>query len=293
MLFCNSCGKPISPNARFCSGCGAANQGSRVDGTLNGASNLSSASAPTPSTPPLPLKTRVGILIGVAILLGIGISIIKRTETEEAKAPGTALEKTVPSVSGAPVEPQPLRNDPGKSAREDYIKKMTASFIREGVNANVFDSDGEMIVVSDVFKEKSDRDHFMRITFGPAYGKNLCAIGFRSVDLKSGALLGDEGRYSLGCPKTNGERAAGIQARAEFVNGLQKDFNADPDLQTIRVSQASDELVFTAPMYKDMSPEQMRRTFAGFTLMATSCLRIKVYTSTWRGLQLSSSIPKA
>jgi hypothetical protein len=228
----------------------------------------------------------------------LGFAILKspyveqQGKTADAKPmENSELSKPAPNVAPAPV-------DHSQAMRESYIKGMNENFLREGIRANVFESGGEMVVVSEALKEKSDRDHFMRITFGPTYGKSLCAIGFRNVKLTSGVVSGEGEGYSLGCSATREEMAGRLQARAEFVNGLQSDFNRDPDLQDIKVAQAGKELIITAPAFKGMSPQQMRAMFGAHSgQQANACsigfkgVRVKTEPSSG-GTFISYNCPK-
>jgi hypothetical protein len=141
---------------------------------------------------------------------------------------------------------------------------MQDEFRNQGVDATISDLDGDMVIVSDALKLKPDRDRLMRSTFDPAYRKALCTAGFKTVELKSGAIFGDGDTYSLGCPETKEERAARLEAqrsqRQEFVDQLQNRFNSDSEVAAlgIHVEQAADELILTSSSAKDVSPQVFR-----------------------------------
>jgi uncharacterized protein YnzC (UPF0291/DUF896 family) len=243
-----------------------------------------------------------GVVLISAVLLG-GITLAcSGGDSNENKQSTTTAHPSAPA-NGTPVDPKVVAlTEARKAARENYINKMREIFMQQGVNANIIDSNGVMVIVSDALKESSDRNQFMRTTFDPTYRKALCAAGFTAIELRSGAILGDGATYSLGCPESKEERAARLQARAakrqEFVAGLQNDFKSDADLQEIQVTQTSEELVITSPSFKGMPPQQMRAMFdAQFDQQNNACglgfkgLRVKTGPSS-AGTFISYNCPK-
>ena len=134
----------------------------------------------------------------------------------------------------------------------------------QGVDASILESDGAMIIVSDLLKLKPDRDELMRHAFDRTYRKALCTSGFKTVQLKSGVILGDGDEYSLGCPETKEERMARLQAeqseRQDFVTSLQRDFNSDSEgAAGMRVEQQGDELILTGSSENGEVPPSVLR----------------------------------
>ena len=79
MAFCNSCGAPLSPDARFCSRCGAT---TAAPGATTVAPGVSPSAPVAPTPPPArggnsAVKT-VLIIVGVIVLLG-GLGIVSLT----------------------------------------------------------------------------------------------------------------------------------------------------------------------------------------------------------------------
>ena len=246
-MFCHACGQPLDSDARWCSHCGTVR--------------------PSPPKPPSAHRegTNWYLRSAVFILLLVGISIISRLgggNIDEQN--GTQSQRTEPAKTSVVDPGERILNDAKKPAREKYVSKMQDEFRNQGVDATISDLDGDMVIVSDALKLKPDRDRLMRSTFDPAYRKALCTAGFKTVELKSGAIFGDGDTYSLGCPETKEERAARLEAqrsqRQEFVDQLQNRFNSDSEVAAlgIHVEQAADELILTSSSAKDVSPQVFR-----------------------------------
>jgi hypothetical protein len=154
-----------------------------------------------------------------------------------------------------------IMNDARKTARTNYVDFMRETFRNGGVDASISDINGKLVMVSDVLKEKPDRDRILRGQFGPAVRRDLCKMGFKTLALKSGVLLGDGDEYSLGCPERKEEKEARLQeqreARQKFVDDLQRTFNTDQQGQGMQVTQENNEIVLTADL-GDLSPQMIR-----------------------------------
>jgi hypothetical protein len=199
----------------------------------------------------------------------IGISIISRLGSGKKDEQDLSQFQTSEPVKSAQVDPNAgILNDATKTAREKYVNKMQDEFRNQGVEATISDLDGEMVVVSDALKLKPDRDRLMRSAFDPTYRKALCAAGFKNVELKSGAILGDGDTYSLGCPETKEERDSRLEAqkgqRQTFVDELQNRFDSDSGVASlgIRVEQGANELILTASSANDVPPKLFRSMLA-------------------------------
>jgi hypothetical protein len=202
------------------------------------------------------------VLISAALLGGITLAC-SGGDSSESKQSTSPVPVSTPA-NGTPVDPKVVAlTEARKTAREHYIENTQRMFTRGGSHTSIFEVNDELVIVSDSLKEKSDRDWFMRQSFDRPSRNGLCALGFKDVKLSSGVVFGDDGIYGLGCPETSDERAAKLQKRAEFANGLQSDFKSgDPDIQDTVVAQTNDELVFTAPWMKGMTPAMIRASWA-------------------------------
>jgi hypothetical protein len=197
------------------------------------------------------------------------ISIISRLGSGKKDEQNLTQSQTGKPVESAVVDPSAgILNDAKKTARETYVNKMQDEFRNQGVEATISDLDGEMVVISDALKLKPDRDRLMRSAFDPVYRKALCAAEFKTVELKSGAILGDGDTYSLGCPETKEERDARLEAqkvqRQAFVDELQRNFNSDSGIASlnIRVEQGANELIMTGSSANDVPPKMFRSMIA-------------------------------
>jgi hypothetical protein len=259
-MFCHACGQPFDPDGRWCSHCGTGRTGVTAQGQT----------PPPPAPPPAPPTVHRGntnwylrsaglllLLVAVAIIVRLGDA--KKGEQTAVQPPTSE-----PAKSGAVDASAEIQNDAMKAARAKYVDKMQDEFRNEGVDATISDSDGELIIVSDALNLKPNRDQFMRTTLDAAYRRNLCVAGFRTVKLTSGVLFGDGDTYSMGCPESKEERQARLGAlkgqRQQFVEQLQNSFSSDPEVAAlgIRVEQAVDELIMTAPSSANVSPKLLR-----------------------------------
>jgi len=206
-------------------------------------------------------------VIAAIVLLLLGISIIGwmgRGKKDEQNLTQSIQPQTSEPVKSAVVDPsEGTLNDAKKTAREKYINKMQVEFRNSGVEATISDLDGDMVIVSDDLKLKPQRDSLMRSTFGPAYRKALCTLGFKTVELRGGVIFGDGDTYSL-CPETKEERDARSDAqkgqRQAFVDVLQQRFSSDSGIASldIRVEQGAGELILTSPSAKDAPIKLLR-----------------------------------
>jgi hypothetical protein len=177
----------------------------------------------------------------------------------DAAAPAETQGTVAGPTNGNPVDlKEQILNDARKTARKNYIGNMRGIFRENGVDASISDIDGELVIVSDLFKAKPNRDEILQRQFGPSVRQNLCTMGFNTLALKSGVLFGDGDEYSL-CPETKEAREARLQdefsARQKYIGSLQLG-------EGIQATQEHNEIVLTGSFAKDLSPQMMRAMWA-------------------------------
>lgn len=127
----------------------------------------------------------------------------KQVAKVAAEGPGPAKAQTVdPPVT--PQEQQVLEKEQVlKHARDAYVDRfndLTSDYGIEGHLAISRDSNTELIFVSDELKVRPNRDSVMQQAFGPSVRRDLCKLGFKTLTLTSGSILGSHATtYTLGC----------------------------------------------------------------------------------------------
>ncbi len=177
------------------------------------------------------------------------------------------------------------------SARHAYVEQMRLLLLKNDVDARVMDFDGTLAITSSVFEQKSDRDRFMSNTFGAKYRQSLCAMGFKSVEVKNGILTTHGNDYSLGCKETAKEKqarlAAELERRRDFVSGLNSDFSKDPGTKEAQVEDQNGVLVITNTDLRGAHPSQLRAFI--HALLDDEVIRKKYCFAGIRGVRLRTS----
>ncbi len=221
----------------------------------------------------LTLGHYLGAVIACLLVLVAVLSISRQSGTRKVSEqqntvsiPTTAGEGATAQNAKAVNMKQQLLLDAQRTARENYIDRLRQNYQHSGVDASVSDINGELTIASDALKLKSDRDYLIRQQFGPKVRHNLCSIGFKTLALKSGVILGDSDEYSLGCPEAKTEREVRLREeeskRRDFVANLQNTFSSDPQGSGIQVTQGKNEIILTGASFADLSPEMIRGIWA-------------------------------
>ena len=145
------------------------------------------------------------------------------------------------------------------TARQEFINGLRESIRNIGIDASVSEVNGQLVIISDAFKLKPDRDDFIRQTFGSRTRQGLCTMGFKSYAVRTGVIFGNGDEYSLGCPETKEARAARLESerseRQKYADGLQNDLRRGMPGEDIQVTQRGTELVLTGSYARYLGPE--------------------------------------
>jgi hypothetical protein len=278
-MFCSACGQQLPDGSGYCGRCGARfavpGRGSSVGpvAPLFSAAGTGHAGARTQPSAAIFLVRATAVIVVLAI---VGL-IFFRYESA-IKPPETHTESNPAHVDGGSINAKPTKaydapngseekflNDARKTAREKYISDMHDLFFDNGFDASIRDDNGQLVITSDTFKLKTDRDYIMRQTFPAATRRKFCEIGFKTVNLRSG-VFSDSHVYSMGCPETKEEKEMRLQqeraARQRFINNVQNGFNNDPYTKELQIADINNELVITYPPSKYTSPAQFRDMMA-------------------------------
>jgi hypothetical protein len=261
-MLCNGCGNGIPDRAAFCPLCGAPIRDARsLDrSSIRSPSNITEKQGESSAWIIIAV---VVVIFGVTALVALFRNSSDTQQVQKSKQPEIGQPVTNVENATKPVDvKQQIISDARKTARENYIHGLREAFRNNGADASVSDTDGELAIVSDALKLKPDRDQLMRQQFGPTVRRSLCTMGFKTIALKSGVILGDGDSYSLGCPETKAETESRRQeersARQKYVDDLQRDFNTDSQQEEIHVSERGNELILTGRFAKGTSPGMLR-----------------------------------
>lgn len=137
----------------------------------------------------------VSVVVIVIVLIGFSLAI-KSALNKSATNTETDAQLAAPSTS---VPQAGAYVDDEKEARQKYIDKINGEFEYAGLDAQAFDSDGTLLIKTDMLKSQLDRDKFIAQTFDRKYQQGLCAVGFKSMQVTSSLILLDGSRYALTC----------------------------------------------------------------------------------------------
>jgi hypothetical protein len=222
------------------------------------------------------------IAFGILLLAGIGIWLLAHfANTPPADVRPTAEEQA------KPIEVQ----DPLKPLRQAYVEQTRNNLHDEDIDASVSDSNGTLTIIADLFRQKSTRDTFASKLFDKSTRSNLCAIGFKSFELKNGYVLYESSLYSLDCPETADERKARIQAgfakRQAYVQSLQRDIASasSENGDTLSLSQSKRELIVVSVVAEEGFNV---RKFKG--MVADSRARAQLCEAGFTGVRLKNNL---